>query len=125
MEQPNLDNIELSPIGKFTLLFLPKLGFLPIFSQSVISDLRILGLISIHKKKYYFNGRLRYKLTPFGKMYFRYKRKSFWRFAIPVVISIIALLASYDVLYFEFIHEVLSKSVQLLKTIFESLEISL
>lgn len=39
----------------------------------------------------------RYRISDNGKMYLRYRFRSFWIFAIPTTISIIALFGGYDV----------------------------
>lgn len=39
----------------------------------------------------------RYRISDNGKMYLRYRSRSFWKFAIPTIISIIALFGGYDV----------------------------
>ena len=59
-----------------------------------------------------------YKET--GNMYLRYKRRSSFRFWIPVIISILALLSSYDVYTNPFIQKVLQSLAQLLKNIMEN-----
>ena len=55
-----------------------------------------------------------------GNMYLRYKRRSSFRFWIPVIISILALLSSYDVYTNPFIQKVLQSLAQLLKNILGS-----
>lgn len=123
MEPNNVDlsTIELSFTQKLTLLFLPSLGFLPIFNQTTIEDLKTLNLIK--RNRYHFNGMRKYKRSAYGKMYFRYKRKDRFRFLLPLVISIIALLAAYDVLYIKWLAELLSRLGRLLNPIVEGLGI--
>lgn len=60
-------------------------------------------------------------LSDKARMYLRFKRKDNFRFWLPIVISIIALLAGYDVYTIPLLKEILEVSVSLLKTIVESL----
>ena len=50
----------------------------------------------------------------------RYQRRSSFRFWIPVIISLLALLSSYDVYTNPFIQKVLQSLAQLLKNILGS-----
>lgn len=59
----------------------------------------------------------KYVISDKGKMYLRYKRRSAFRFWIPVIVSILALLSSYDVYTNPLIQEVLQSLAQLLKNI--------
>lgn len=67
----------------------------------------------------------RYVLSEKAKMYLRYKRRSNFRFWIPVIISILALLNGYDVYTNPMFEKVLQVSAKLLKTISENLDIFL
>ena len=62
----------------------------------------------------------KYVISDKGNMYLRYKRRSSFRFWIPVIISILALLSSYDVYTNPFIQKVLQSLAQLLKNILGS-----
>lgn len=67
----------------------------------------------------------KYVISDKGNMYLRYKRRSSFRFWIPVIISILALLSSYDVYTNPFIQKVLQSLAQLLKNILGSYDASL
>lgn len=64
----------------------------------------------------------RYVLSEKAKMYLRYKRRSNFRFWIPVIISFFALLSSYDVYTNSLLEKVLQVSMKTLKTILENLD---
>ena len=121
-QQLDFDNIELSFYERLVLKTIPIFKSAFFYNKRTIDDLLTLGLIS-RSCKVKFNH-FCYKVTHNGKMYFRYKRKRMIIFMVPVVISVIALLAAYDVVYIKWLHELLSKLVSLLKTILESLGIS-
>ena len=121
-QQLDFDNIELSFYERLVLKTIPVLKSAFFYRKGTIDDLITIGLIApSHEVKF---KHFCYKVTHNGKMYFRYKRKRMIVFLIPVVISVIALLAAYDVVYIKWLHEVLLKLASLLKTIWESLEIS-
>ena len=121
-QQLDFDNIELSFYERLVLKTIPIFKSAFFYNKRTIDDLLTLGLIS-RSCEVKFNH-FCYKVTHNGKMYFRYKRKRMIIFMVPVVISVIALLAAYDVVYIKWLHELLSKLVSLLKTILESLGIS-
>ena len=121
-QQLDFDNIELSFYERLVLKTIPIFKSAFFYNKRTINDLLTLGLIS-RSYKVKFNH-FCYKVTHNGKMYFRYKRKRMIIFMVPVFISVIALLAAYDVVYIKWLHELLSKLVSLLKTILESLGIS-
>lgn len=54
-------------------------------------------------------------------MYLRFKRKDRFRFWLPVIISIIALLAGYDIYTIPLLEKALQEATLILKTITESL----
>ena len=56
-----------------------------------------------------------------GLMYLRYRRKDKFRFWIPIIISIAALFAGYDVYTIPLLEKFLQAIATLLKTITESL----
>lgn len=60
-------------------------------------------------------------LSDKGRMYLRYRRKDKFRFWIPVIISIVALFAGYDVYTIPPLEKFLQAIASLLKTITESL----
>ena len=60
-------------------------------------------------------------LSDKGRMYLRYRRKDKFRYWIPVVISIVALFAGYDVYTIPLLEKILQAVASLLKTITESL----
>lgn len=62
----------------------------------------------------------KYVISDKGKMYLRYKRRSLFRFWIPVIISILALLSSYDIYTNPLIQKALQSLAQLLKNILGS-----
>ena len=119
MQKIDFSNIELSLYQKFVMHTLPILRSGFFYKKDVINDLARYGLIKRQPRILF--GYFVYKRTDEGKMYFRIKRKNTLRFWIPVIISIIALLKSYDVLTIPVIDEVLQELSILLKNIAESL----
>ena len=67
----------------------------------------------------------KYCITDNGKMYIRYRRHSFWKFAIPVIISIIALFGGYDVYTNPLLKELLEAIALIVKNVMETLGIGL
>lgn len=67
----------------------------------------------------------RFKLSNTGKMYLRYKFRSFFVFWIPVFISIIALFGGYDVYTNPLLKKLLEATALFLKTIMGNLDIVL
>lgn len=122
MNNIDFSNLELSIYQKFVLRTLPILKSEIFYRKSTINDLRNYGLIKRGNKLMF--KKFTYVKTDYGKMYFRIKRKDFIRFAIPTVISVIALLAAYDVLWIKPIAEGLQVLASLLKNIMESLGVS-
>lgn len=115
-------NIELSIYEKFVLKTIPILKSSFFYKKNTINDLLSIGLICpTHQVRC---SHFCYKVTHNGRMYFRYKRKRMIAFLVPVVISVIALLAAYDVVYIKWLHELLSEAVSLLRTMLGNLEIS-
>lgn len=64
-----------------------------------------------------------YSISDNGKMYLRYRFHSFWKFAIPTIISIIALFGGYDVYTNPVLKELLEAIASLFGQIMESLGI--
>ena len=58
-----------------------------------------------------------------GKMYLRYHSRSFWKFAIPTIISVIALFGGYDVYTNPVLKELLEAVASLFGRIMGSLGI--
>ena len=121
MKNTDFSNIELSIYQKFVMRTLPllKSGFF--YRENILRELEQYGFI--RKTPQVRFGHMCFGITPQGKMYFRVKRKTSVRFWIPVIISVIALLKSYDVLTIPLISEALQGLGSLLKTIVESLGI--
>lgn len=119
MKQVDYENIELSMYEKFVLHSMAIFRFEKFYLSKTVQRLFELGFIK--RYKYTKHGTF-YCRTPNGKMYFRIKRKGFIRFVIPTAISVIALLAAYDVLWIKPVDEVLRAAVSLLKNIVESLD---
>lgn len=88
-----------------------------IYSNSKYDFLRVYSLIEYQKK-----NRLYCVLNEKGCMYLRYKRRSKIRFWIPVIISIAALFAGYDVYTNPLLAQALREIVKLLKNILENLD---
>lgn len=121
MKNVDFSNLELSLYQKFVMHTLPFLKSAFFYRKDVINDLFRYGLIKREPRIIF--GHFVYKRTDMGKMYFRIKRKNSLHFWIPVIISIIALLKSYDVLTIPVIDEALQELSTLLKNIVESLGI--
>lgn len=120
--QLDFGNIELSIYEKFVLKTIPILKSSFFYKKNTINDLLSIGLIcTTHQVRF---KHFCYKVTHNGRMYFRYKRKRMIAFLVPVVISVIALLAAYDVVYIKWIHELLSEAASLLRTMLGNLGIS-
>lgn len=119
MNQVDYENIELSMYEKFVLHSMAIFRYEKLYLSKAVRRLFELGFI----KRYKFtkHGTF-YCRTPNGKMYFRVKRKGFIRFAIPTIISVIALLAAYDVLWIKPLAELLQELGKILKNIMESLD---
>lgn len=120
MKQIDYENIELSIYEKFVLHSMAIFHFDKFYLSKTVRRLFELGFIK--RYKYTKHGAF-YCRTPDGKMYFRIKRKGFIRFAIPTIISVVALLAAYDVVWIKPVDEVLRAIVSLLKNIMESLDV--
>lgn len=102
-------------------LLILKIRYLGISKSAVQNNpkykfLRCYSLVDYHSKN---NSRL--VLNEKGRMYLRHKRRSKFRFWIPVLISIIALFGGYDVYTNPLLEKVLQAIAKLLKTISESL----
>ena len=80
--------------------------------------LRIYSLVDYYPKNHNY-----FVLSEKGKMYLRFRRKDNFRFWIPVIISILALLSGYDIYINPAIERVLQESAKLVKTIMESLDV--
>ncbi|MBD5515221.1 MAG: hypothetical protein HDR06_11440 [Lachnospiraceae bacterium] len=80
--------------------------------------LRRYGLIEI---SHHFKNRFR--ISDNGKMYLRYRFRSFWKFAIPTIISVIALFGGYDVYTNPVLKELLEAIASLFGRIMEILGI--
>lgn len=110
----NLEMAELSFLEKLTLRFSPYLNRFPIFNEETIEELAHYGFL--RSNGCYSNGRYRIKRTLSGNMYFRYKRKHTLMFFIPLIISTLALLESYDILHVSIVYDTLLTAASLVKT---------
>lgn len=103
-------------------LILIKIRFFGASAKYALCDkrkfLRRYGLIEIspHFKD-------RYRISDNEKMYLRYRFRSFWKFAIPTIISIIALFGGYDVYTNPVLQELLEAIASLFVHIMENLGI--
>lgn len=103
-------------------LILLKVKFFGMGYNQTLKDnrkfLRRYGLIEIspHFKN-------RFRISDNGKMYLRYRFRSFWKFAIPTIISIIALFGGYDVYTNPVLKELLESIASLFAHIMEILGI--
>lgn len=103
-------------------LILLKVRFFGMGYNQTLKDnrkfLRRYGLIEIspHFKN-------RFQISDNGKMYLRYRFRSFWKFAIPTIISIIALFGGYDVYTNPVLKELLESIASLFAHIMEILGI--
>lgn len=95
-------------------IILIKVRLIGISYNAIFKDhrkfLRKYGLIEIspHFKN-------RFRISDNGKMYLRYHFRSFWKFVIPTVISIIALFGGYDV----YTNPVLKELLESIASLFE------
>lgn len=103
-------------------LVLVKVCLIGIGYNATLKDrrrfLRRYNLIEISP---YFKNR--YRISDNGKMYLRYRFRSFWKFAIPTIISIIALFGGYDVYTNPLLKELLESIASLFGRIVEILGI--
>lgn len=103
-------------------LILIKIRFVGISAKHALSDnrkfLKTYRLIqwSLKRKDWYC-------ISDNGKMYLRYRFRSFWKFAIPTIISIIALFGGYDVYTNPVLKELLESIASLFAHIMGSLGI--
>lgn len=105
----------------FQNLLLLKIRYFGISRNSIQSKpkykfLRYYSLLDYSPRFY-----SRYTLNEKGKMYLRYKRRSKFKFWIPVIISIIALFGGYDVYTNPILEQLLKEISKLLKNIMENL----
>ena len=112
MKDIDFSNIELSLREKATLRFLSVFSSNRYLSYQTLSYLHQLGLLDRCGGVYMINRH--------GKMYFRIKRKERLRFIIPTAISVVALLAGYDVCKIPLVDEILSGTMRFLTHILES-----
>lgn len=105
---------------EYIILF--RIRFFGVSSKYALSDnrkfLRRYGLVEISP-----HFKSRYRLSDNGKMYLRYRFHSFWKFAIPTVISVIALFGGYDVYTNPVLKELLESIASLFARIVEILGI--
>lgn len=103
-------------------LILIKVKLLGINYDRTLNDnrkfLRRYGLVELSP---HFKNRCR--ISDNGKMYLRYRSRSFWKFAIPTIISIIALFGGYDVYTNPVLKELLESIASLFAHIMGSLGI--
>ncbi len=103
-------------------IILVRIRFFSASAKYALSDnrkfLRKYGLVELspHFKN-------RYRLSDNGKMYLRYRFRSFWKFAIPTIISIIALFGGYDVYTNPVLKEILEAIASMFTHIMGSLDI--
>lgn len=103
-------------------LILLKIRFFGASAKYALSDSRrFLKRYSLIELSSHFKNR--YRLSDNGKMYVRYRSHSFWKFAIPTTISIIALFGGYDVYTNPVLKELLESIASLFACIMESLGI--
>lgn len=116
--QIDFTNIELSLYAKFVLHTIPIFRYDMFYRKDTIKLLWQYGFIVRCRVTKCGNE---FKRTPDGRMYFRVKSKGFWRFFIPLVISIIALFGGYDVYTIPILKDLLEAISSLLGNIMESL----
>ena len=96
-------------------LMLVKIRFLGISSKHAFAEnnkfLKKYNLIKLSLKR-----KNRYCISDNGKMYLRYRRHSFLKFAVPTIISIFALFGGYDVYTNPLLKEVLEAIASLFDT---------
>lgn len=89
--------------------------------KTTVKDFWRIGLI----ERYGYDrwGNRKYRLSFIAKMYLHRSRTETLRFWIPVIISVVALLAAYDICYIKWLAELLSAAVSAAKTTAENLGI--
>lgn len=103
-------------------LLLVKIRFVGIDTKHIFNDNRkFLKRYSLIELSPHFKNR--YRISDNGKMYLRYRFRSFWKFAIPIIISIIALFGGYDVYTNPVLKELLESIASLFARIMEILNI--
>lgn len=115
MNQVDLSNIELSFLQRLTL------RYVIVFHSGKGMDFQTLDFL--HRMGLIDRGHGDYLPNSYSRMYFRVKRKERLKFAIPTLISILALFAGYDVYKLPLLGEALSAVKTLLIHLLESLGI--
>lgn len=111
-------DLELSFLQRLTLLRLKyrKINKNKVYANHKYDFLRKYNLTDYHPKN---NNYL--ILSEKGKMYLRFRRKDNFRFWIPIIISMIALLGGYNIYTNSVIKEILQLIASAMKTIAENL----
>ena len=116
--ETNFTNYELNFSEKTALRIIMHFHTVRFCSSEQLNDFTRLGLVT---RKHNRKGVLHYAASLQGKMYLRRCRKERVRFLIPVVISILALLRSYEILNLQILYEILQAISSLVKNVLESL----
>lgn len=121
MQQVDYSNVQLSLYETIVLKLIRIFRSEIWYKRETINILRQYGFI----KPYKYNSMKKelYKRTHSGSTYLRIKGKSFRRFLIPTIISILALFGGYDVYTNPLLKKLLEAIMSLFENIVESLEI--
>lgn len=114
MSTPYKD-FELSIIQMLSLKILPLFRFNVFMSKKTIKTLQYCGFM--HKYHDYKHNIVSYKRTIKGDMYVRYKRRDFLRYIVPITISTLSLLKSYDIYSSKYLEKILQGLLELLQKI--------
>lgn len=116
--ETNFTNYELNFSEKNALRIIMYFHTIRFCSPEQLDDFTRLGLVT---RKHNRKGVIYFTASLQGKMYLRKCRKERVRFLIPVVISILALLRSYEILNIQILYEILQALSTLVKNVLESL----
>lgn len=116
----NFTNYELNFIERYFLRKLILIHSTRWYPSSIIERFRALGLVTRTRSS---SDYICYKPSLQGIMYLRKRRKDNIRFMVPVVISILALLESYEILSIEILRDILLELSLLLKNIMETWDV--
>ena len=110
-------------LSRSQYLILKRISFMKrIKCSTVDSSSKYNFLIRYSLIDYSDQTHLYYSLSDKAKFLLRYRRKERFRFWLPVIISIVALLAGYDIYTNSLLEELLQTIASLWKTIMENLD---
>lgn len=101
----------------FQHLIMLRLCFIPLPRKTLRKHKRYSFLIFYELIDYSDSRHISYSLSEKGKMYLRHSRERLFTIYVPIILSVIALLAGYDVYKIPFVQEILDS----IKSLFQNL----